>query len=104
MILRKVFTALAGFLIGWGTSLSLTAPTDGLPVSVTVGVSASFAQSPGTPRRVARRTSRRTARRTAYRNSLPGGCVRRNAYYYCGGVYYQPVVQNGVTVYVVVNP
>ena len=52
-------------------------------------------------RRVARRTSRRVARRHAY---LPAGCPLTGAYYYCGGVYYQPVVESGTTVYVVVTP
>jgi hypothetical protein len=59
-------------------------------------------------RRVARRTARRTARRVNrrqnYFNALPGGCVLRAGYHYCGGVYYQPLVQGGRTVYVVVNP
>lgn len=59
-------------------------------------------------RRVARRTARRTSRRVTARNdylrTLPGGCARRGAYYYCGGVYYQPIVQDGATVYIVVNP
>jgi hypothetical protein len=59
-------------------------------------------------RRVARRTARRTARRVNRRqnhyNALPGGCVLRAGYHYCGGVYYQPLVQGGRTVYVVVNP
>lgn len=59
-------------------------------------------------RRVARRTSRRTARRTSarhnYYNSLPRGCPLRGLYYYCGGNYYQPVVQGGTTVYIIVTP
>ncbi len=50
-----------------------------------------------------RRVSRRTARRTAYRNSVAGCNPYRN-YYNCGGVYYAPTVQNGTTVYIVVNP
>ncbi|MEO0761460.1 MAG: hypothetical protein AAFZ09_06575 [Pseudomonadota bacterium] len=63
------------------------------------------AQSRRVSRRTARRTSRRTtARHNAYINTLPGGCVLRAGYHYCGGVYYQPVVQSGATVYVVVNP
>lgn len=54
-------------------------------------------------RRTARRTSRRVNRRDNYINTLPAGCVRRGAYWYCGGIYYQSVVQDGRTVYVVVN-
>jgi hypothetical protein len=52
---------------------------------------------------VSRRTARRTTRRVAYRNSI-AGCSPYRTYYNCGGVYYAPTVQNGVTVYVVVNP
>lgn len=56
-------------------------------------------------RRVARRTSRRTTRRTVRRLTvLPAGCAWRAPYHYCGGVYYQPVVEGGTTVYVVVTP
>ena len=56
-------------------------------------------------RRVARRTARRTSRRVARRHAfLPAGCPLTGAYYYCGGVYYQPVVESGTTVYVVVTP
>ena len=54
-------------------------------------------------RRVARRTSRRTSRRVARRHSI-AGCSPYRTYYSCGGVYYRPIVENGVTVYVVVNP
>jgi len=55
-------------------------------------------------RRTARRTSRRVNRRQNYYNALPGGCVLRAGYHYCGGVYYEPIVQGGQTVYIVVNP
>jgi hypothetical protein len=54
-------------------------------------------------RRVSRRTARRTTRRVARRHSV-AGCARHSAYYYCGGVYYRPIVENGQTVYIVVNP
>ncbi len=53
---------------------------------------------------VARRTTRRTIRRIHYYRVLPAGCYWRAPYHYCGGVYYQPTVQNGLTVYVIVNP
>ncbi len=53
---------------------------------------------------VARRTTRRTVRRIRYYNALPVGCYWRAPYHYCGGVYYQPTVQNGQTVYIIVNP
>ncbi len=57
------------------------------------------------PRHAARRTARRTTRRTVGRlTRLPAGCYWRAPYHYCGGVYYQPVVEGGTTVYIVVNP
>ena len=54
-----------------------------------------------------RRTSRRKARRTTRvirRHTLPAHCLWRAPYHYCGGVYYQPVVESGTTVYIVVYP
>ncbi|PLX37720.1 MAG: hypothetical protein C0606_05440 [Hyphomicrobiales bacterium] len=65
-----------------------------------VGVrAAEAAPPPGAGRRAVRRTTRRVVRR----NSI-AGCTPWNAYWNCGGVYYRPVVEKGVTVYVVVNP
>ncbi len=68
-------------------------------------VARSVARHRGQTRRVARRTSRRTSRRVSHRYSaLPRGCPFGGAYYYCGGVYYQPVVESGSTVYIIVTP
>jgi len=63
-------------------------------------------QAEALPRhRVARRTARRTSRRVARRHAfLPAGCPLVGLYYYCGGIYYQPVVEAGSTVYIVVTP
>ena len=89
--------------MGLGASLSMTPSPDGV-MAVRIALAPAAAQTPqDQDRRVARRTARRTSRRVSYRNSLPAGCVKRGAYWYCGGVYYQSVVQNGATVYVVVN-
>jgi hypothetical protein len=54
-------------------------------------------------RRVARRTARRTTRRVARRTSI-AGCAVWRTYWNCGGVYYAAAVEDGATVYVVVNP
>ena len=69
-------------------------------------ISLGMSQAEALPRhRVARRTARRTSRRVARRHAvLPGGCPLVGLYYYCGGVYYQPVVESGQTVYIVVTP
>lgn len=76
--------------------------------AVTVGLGEAKAgyraQSRRVARRTARRTSRRVNRRYNYYNALPAGCLLRGAYYYCGGVYYQSVVQDGATVYIIVTP
>ncbi len=73
--------------------------------TASVAIATAEAQS---GRRVARRTARRTSRRTSarmnYYQTLPARCVWRPPYHYCGGVYYEPVVQSGVTVYVIVTP
>lgn len=103
--MRRVSRWLAGALV---VALSATPgfmPQVGGEEGLTLRGGEAFAQRPyAQTRRVARRTSRRTARRQSYLRSLPAGCVRRGGYWYCGGVYYQSVVQDGATVYVVVNP
>lgn len=59
-------------------------------------------------RRVARRTARRVDRRQDRRDSLPSNCaevlLNGYPYWYCGGVYYQEVMEDDVTIYIVVNP
>lgn len=59
-------------------------------------------------RRVARRTTRRVNRRHDYYRSLPVGCTRvylnGYRYWYCGGVYYDELLDNDTTVYIIVNP
>jgi len=56
----------------------------------------------------ARRSTRRVARRTTIRviriTTLPGRCAWRAPYHYCGGVYYEPIVESGTTVYIIVYP
>ena len=57
------------------------------------------------PRQVARRTTRRVVRRNVRRYTvLPAGCPLVGLYYYCGGVYYQVVVESGTTVYIIITP
>ncbi len=74
-------------------------------ILLSFGVGEAVAQRRGHTRRVARRTSRRTARRVSHRYvALPAGCPLRGPYYYCGGVYYQAVVESGSTTYVIVTP
>ncbi len=54
--------------------------------------------------RTTRRVARRTTRRVIRRHSLPYGCAWRAPYHYCGGVYYEPIVESGTTVYIIVYP
>ncbi len=55
-------------------------------------------------RRTTRRVARRTTRRVIRRHSLPYGCAWRAPYHYCGGVYYEPIVESGTTVYIIIYP
>lgn len=101
---RTIIAGAAALALGLGASISAIPSPDGGFSGFGLAVSSASAQTPqATDRRVARRTARRTSQRVSYRNTLPAGCVKRNAYWYCGGIYYQAVVQNGTTVYVVVN-
>lgn len=88
-----------GFGLGYTSPIDFSGFSAGSPV--VVGIGAAKAQNP--TRNTARRTARRTTRRVNYRQSV-AGCTPYNAYYNCGGVYYQAVVQDGATVYIVVNP
>ncbi len=73
----------------------------GQGLRISFGVSEAEAAFRAQTRRVARRTTRRVVRRHVV---LPAGCPLAGAYYYCGGVYYEEVVEDGVTVYIVVMP
>lgn len=108
MILRKIIpTAVlaAAFVIGLGMHPKVETSSDTNATALTIAHQTAEAQNyRAQSRRVSRRTARRTTRRHSYIRSLPAGCVLRGAYHYCGGVYYQPVVQSGATVYIVVTP
>ncbi len=75
----------------------------GLTMSVEIMFSKAYAGR-GHVRRTSQRVARRTTRRVIRRHSLPYGCAWRAPYHYCGGVYYQPIVESGTTVYIVINP
>ncbi len=75
----------------------------GISLPIEVSLNEAYAGR-GYVRRTSRRTARRTTRRVIRRSTLPAGCVWRAPYHYCGGVYYEPIVESGGTVYVVVNP
>lgn len=103
----RLIVVAAACAVGLSAHVSMPATPNGaisLPTFSLVGEAAAQSPERRSMRRTARRTARRTSERVAYRNSLPAGCVRRGAYWYCGGVYYQQSVQNGVTIYIVVNP
>ena len=59
-------------------------------------------------RGISRRTARRVHRRHHYYASLPLGCtsIILSAVHYwdCGSIYYQPIVESGKTVYIIVTP
>lgn len=93
----------AAFFCSGLTGLGVTSLPGASSLLTSLQPASAFAASRAEARRVARRTSRRTSRRVARRHSI-AGCVPYNLYYNCSGVYYAPYVENGVTVYVVVNP
>jgi len=105
---RRWTLAAVAFAAGLGVTVGIDRSgglaSAGWP-SVSLGTGVAQAQP---ARRMTRRTARRTARRTSarmnYYNSLPAGCVLRGPYHYCGGVYYDQIVRDGATVYVVVTP
>ena len=100
-----IAAVMAFFLVGFGPMSTTDLSIDGL-TDIAGGVAPAEAarrRPPPPPPGAGRRVARRTARRVARRHSI-AGCSPYNAYYNCGGVYYRPIVENGVTVYVVVNP
>ena len=78
--------------------------TRGVTEAIELTISKAYAGRRGHGHRTARRVARRTTRRIIRRHSLAHGCVWRAPYHYCGGVYYQPIVESGATVYIVVYP
>ena len=94
--------AISAAIVGLGTTIHLEQGSHGMVVTG-VGLTEAAAAPRHQARRVSRRTARRTTRRVNYRTSV-AGCPLRSGYYYCGGVYYRRAVQDGRTVYVVVNP
>lgn len=91
---------------------ALLGSTLGLAATIIPGVAIARRGRPASPTSVAgvRRRTRRRTRRRVHRNmrlsSLPYGCsttrVRGGAtFYYCGGIWYEPVYQGTTIVYVV---
>ncbi len=75
----------------------------GLTMPVEVMFSKAYAGR-GHARRSTRRVARRTTMRVIRITTLPGRCAWRAPYHYCGGVYYEPIVESGTTVYIIVYP
>lgn len=96
---RLVMAAAIGFTLAYSNPVDFSGVVSGSPLFAGIGAAKAQNATRNTARRTARRTSRRVNRRTSV-----AGCSPYNAYFNCGGVYYRPVVENGVTVYVVVNP
>ncbi len=103
--MRFVTLILIGCALGFAGSIDVNrAPSpSGFTNPFDLTISKAYAA-----RRHARRTTRRVARRTMRRviriTTLPGRCAWHAPYHYCGGVYYQPIVESGTTVYIVVYP
>ncbi len=102
MRLKSFTAAMFSVVIGLSVSVQPVPTATNFLGSIPFKLSEAKAQY-GQARRVSRRTARRTTRRVARRTSI-AGCSPYRAYYNCGGVYYQPVMESGTTVYIVVNP
>ena len=101
--MQKSIGKWAAALTALSLGLVVEVSVEPIPTTTHFAVALTVGLAYAAPRNVARRTSRRTTRRVVRRTSV-AGCTPYRAYYNCGGVYYQSVVENGATVYVVVNP
>ncbi len=106
--ITKVFVGAVAAMVAFSAEIEIR-NVDGARLDVTLAVPSAEARvlRPATPLSVAgvaRRTTRRTVRRINYYSVLPAGCAWRAPYHYCGGIYYEPVVQGGQTVYIIINP
>ena len=110
MRINLALAAVIGLSAGMTGQVGLNLQSSSISTVVELGVSGAQARP---ARRMARRTSRRVTRRTVvrtnhryrvYNRHSIAGCYPYSYYYNCGGVYYRGVVQNGATVYIVVNP
>ncbi len=106
--MRKLLIA-ASTVIGWALVFAVSVDFKGISgpsgftMAFEVTVSKAYAGR-GHYRRTTRRVARRTTRRVIRRHTLPYGCAWRAPYHYCGGVYYQPIVESGTTIYIIVYP
>ena len=107
-VITKVLIGAIAAIVTFSAEIEIR-DVGGSRLDATLAVSSAEARvgRPATPLSVAgvaRRTTRRTVRRINYYSALPTGCYWRAPYHYCGGVYYEPTVQNGRDVYIIVNP
>ncbi|KZL20226.1 hypothetical protein PsAD2_01522 [Pseudovibrio axinellae] len=102
MKLRALTVAAVALSVGYTAQINPEAFQSGSknvsPVSFKVGDANAQTAELNQTRRVTRRTSRRVNRRQNIAD-----CSPYNGYYDCAGVYYRAVVEDGKTVYVVVN-
>lgn len=106
--LTSLCAAAVGVALGGFTSVDVAPSGDGALPKVAISFGAPAAEAHvrswahphphGPARRAARRTTRRAIARAAYRTSV-AGCLYRAPYYVCDGVYFEPEVRDGVTVY-----
>jgi len=76
----------------------------GITMSYEVTVSKAYAGKAHKRRKARRLSRRRTAHRVRRRTRLWSSCTWQDPYYYCNGIYYALVVENGTKVYYVVTP
>ncbi len=76
----------------------------GVTMSYEITDSKAYAGKAHKRRKARRRSRRRTVRRVSRRTRLWRSCSWQDPYYYCDGIYYALVLENGTKVYYVVTP
>ena len=96
---------LMGFVLGFAGNIDVNRASSpsGFAKSFELTISKAYAAR-GHALRTTRRVARRTTRRIIRRHTLPNKCAWQDPYYYCGGVYYEPIVESGTTIYIVIYP
>ncbi len=103
--MRFVTLLLIGGAFGLAGSIDLNSVLGprGVTEAIELTISKAYAGRRGHGHRTARRVARRTIRVIRI-TTLPRRCAWRAPYHYCGGIYYEPIVESGTTVYLVVYP
>jgi len=105
---RTILTVATAAAISLGGALFLETDGNNTSILSLFATSVAEAKDGNQIRHPERRTVRRVERRHQYHRVLPRGCstviLRGQRFWFCGGLYYQQVLNGGQTVYVIVTP